>query len=98
MEQSGQVMRRPSDDLIQRATTEPPLTTRAAIRGLAVAKFPQLILAAQWDYIIFQGTKGPLKISLMDLFSRERLNELRAILIEAKSPDDLERFASIGGE
>ena len=38
---------------VQRAVTEPPTDTRAWFRGTCLARFPEDVVAASWDSVIF---------------------------------------------
>ena len=44
-----------------RATTEPPETTRAYFRGRCLAKWPEDIVAANWDSLVFDVGDDPLR-------------------------------------
>jgi proteasome accessory factor A len=48
-------------DEAQRAMTEPPTTTRAYFRGTCLAKFPDDIVAANWDSLVFDIGRDPLR-------------------------------------
>jgi proteasome accessory factor A len=55
------------DDDVRRATTEPPSTTRAYFRGRCLAKFPDDIVAANWDSLVFDIGRDPLRrVPMMD--------------------------------
>lgn len=43
------------------AMTEPPTTTRAYFRGRCLAKFPADIVAANWDSLVFDVGRDPLR-------------------------------------
>ena len=43
------------------AMTEPPTTTRAYFRGRCLAKYPDEIVAANWDSIVFDVGRDPLR-------------------------------------
>ena len=43
------------------AMTDPPTTTRAYFRGRCLAKFPDDIVAANWDSLVFDIGRDPLK-------------------------------------
>jgi Pup amidohydrolase len=49
------------DHAVQRATTEPPDTTRAYFRGRCLAKFPGDVVAANWDSMVFDVGRDPLR-------------------------------------
>ncbi|MDO5503188.1 MAG: proteasome accessory factor PafA2 family protein, partial [Actinomycetia bacterium] len=42
-----------SPEEVQRAVTAPPEDTRAYFRGMSVARFPENVVAASWDSVIF---------------------------------------------
>ena len=42
-------------------TTEPPTSTRAYFRGRCLAKYPDEIVAANWDSIVFDVGREPLR-------------------------------------
>jgi len=46
---------------VQRATDTPPETTRAYFRGMCLKKWPAEVVAANWDSIVFDIGKDPLK-------------------------------------
>lgn len=46
---------------VQRATDMPPETTRAYFRGMCLKKWPAEVVAANWDSIVFDIGKDPLK-------------------------------------
>jgi proteasome accessory factor A len=48
------------DDVV-RAITEPPTTTRAYFRGRCLAKYADEIVAANWDSIVFDVGRDPLR-------------------------------------
>ncbi|MGZ4964436.1 MAG: proteasome accessory factor PafA2 family protein, partial [Limisphaerales bacterium] len=72
---------------------EPPRTTRAYIRGRCIQKFSQYVVSAQWDHVTLQGSSGPLKISLLNVFTPEELAVFALVVDAAKTPDDLQKIA-----
>ena len=48
-------------DEVARAMTEPPTTTRAYFRGRCLAKYPDDIVAANWDSLVFDVGRDPLR-------------------------------------
>nr|MBA3287682.1 proteasome accessory factor PafA2 family protein [Acidimicrobiia bacterium] len=46
---------------VVRAMTEPPTTTRAYFRGRCLAKYPGEIVAANWDSMVFDVGREPLR-------------------------------------
>jgi proteasome accessory factor PafA2 len=49
------------DDEVARAVTEPPTSTRAYFRGRCLAKYADEIVAANWDSIVFDVGREPLR-------------------------------------
>ena len=49
------------DDEARRAMTEPPDTTRAYFRGRCLATWPDRVVAANWDSIVFDIGREPLR-------------------------------------
>jgi proteasome accessory factor A len=58
---SGDMVRLFSDDQIERAATQPPERTRAYFRGRCVERFPDDVVAANWDSIIFDVGRETLR-------------------------------------
>ena len=50
-----------SADEVSRAMTEPPSTTRAYFRGRCLQKFPDDVVAANWDSLVFDIGRDPLR-------------------------------------
>ncbi len=48
-------------DDVTRAITEPPTSTRAYFRGRCLAKYPDEIVAANWDSMVFDIGREPLR-------------------------------------
>ena len=46
---------------VESAITEPPTTTRAYFRGRCLQKFPDDIVAANWDSMVFDVGRDPLR-------------------------------------
>jgi proteasome accessory factor A len=95
LEQSGSILGVPPDAAVRRAISEPPHTTRAYIRGRCIQKFSAAVIAAQWDHVTLQGARGPLKVSLLDVFTPEEVMACAKVVDAAKSPDDLESIAEL---
>jgi hypothetical protein len=93
LEQAGQIQGVPEEGLVRRAISEPPRTTRAYVRGRCIQKFSQFVVSAQWDHVTLQGTNGPLKISLLNVFTPEELAAYAKVVDAAKTPDDLASIA-----
>jgi len=55
------------DDIIREAVHKPPRTTRAYFRGECVKRYPDQIVAANWDSVVFDVGQGPLRrVPMMD--------------------------------
>ena len=50
-----------ADDEVSRAMFEPPADTRAFFRGRVLAKWPEQVVAANWDSIVFDVGRDPLR-------------------------------------
>jgi proteasome accessory factor A len=50
-----------SADDVTHSMTEPPDTTRAYFRGRCLAKWPNDIVAANWDSLVFDVGRDPLR-------------------------------------
>jgi proteasome accessory factor A len=54
-------------DEVREAVHNPPTSTRAYFRGQCVARFPEQIVAANWDCVVFDVGSGPLqRVPMMD--------------------------------
>lgn len=93
LEQAGSILGVPDEAAVRRAISEPPRTTRAYIRGRCIQKFSAAVISAQWDHITLQGANGPLKISLLDVFTQDQVTAFAKVVDAAKSPDDLQAIA-----
>ncbi len=94
LEQSGAMRLVVPDSISSDAMHQPPATTRASIRGKCVQKFGADVTAAQWDHVVLKTSRGPLKISLLDLFAPEDIRRYNAVMDAARSPDDLQTLAT----
>ncbi len=95
LEQSGAFENVPAEGAVRAAICGPPLTTRALIRGKCVQKFCDAIISAQWDHVTLTGELGPIKISLLDLFSPMQISHYAQIIDRAQTPEDL-RVLAVG--
>jgi proteasome accessory factor A len=54
-------------EAVREAVHNPPASTRAYFRGQCVARFPEQIVAANWDCVVFDLGSGPLqRVPMMD--------------------------------
>ena len=76
-------------DIVREAVHNPPETTRAYFRGQCVARYPDQIVAANWDSVVFDLGEGPLRrVPMLDPLRGTR--ELTAELLETSpTADDL---------
>jgi proteasome accessory factor A len=95
LEQSGAMMRGVSPALVERAVRNPPISTRAYIRGRCIQKFASSVIAAQWDHITLEGENGPIKISLLDLFAPQEIMHYCRAVDAAQKPEDLRVLVSV---
>ncbi len=73
-----------SDDEAREAVHDPPPSTRAFFRGQCVARFPDEIVAANWDSVVFDLGEGPLqRVPMMDPL--RGTHELTAELLETSA-------------
>jgi len=95
LEQSGAFQGIPMESDVRHAMNEAPQTTRAAIRGGCIRKFPSAVLSAQWDHVTLQTQTGVWKISLLDLFAESEVLRYRASIEQASSPDELRMLLNL---
>jgi len=95
LQQSGSMTSAAGDAAGRLAMTQPPSSTRAAVRGMLVRKFSESMLAAQWDHVILSGKSRPIKISLLDLFQPARIQHLCERIESASEPEDLRDLDAI---
>ena len=82
-----QVIVKPSD--AERAVTQPPESTRAYFRGTCLQRWPESVVAANWDSVVFDTKDEALtRIPMMEpLRGTRRLTE--GLFAKAKTPADL---------
>jgi len=68
LEAEGKMQRTVDEAAIQKAIEDPPLSTRAGVRGLCVQKFLPEIDRIQWERISFKGTTRDRDLLLDRLF------------------------------
>ena len=61
LEKRGRLRRLFTDDEVEAATVVPPSGTRAYFRGRCVAQYPQSLVAANWDSLVFDTGESSLK-------------------------------------
>jgi proteasome accessory factor PafA2 len=82
------------DDVLA-STTEPPTTTRAYFRGRCLAKYPEEIVAANWDSIVFDVGREPLRrVPMMEPLRGTADHVARLIDESDRAVELLERLGS----
>lgn len=80
LERSGEVERIVTDQEIDLAIDEPPVDTRAYLRGMCLKKFRQQVFSVNWDSLAFTLDEGDIKrISLEDPFQGTKAQIAEAI-------------------
>ena len=78
-----------SKEAIVEATTMPPRTTRAWFRGSCLARFPQEVVSANWDSLVFDLGSDPLRrVPMMDPL-RGTAEHTEQLLREVRSAQEL---------
>ena len=87
--QAGTIERLLTEEEIEQAVSQPPHDTRAYFRGECLRRWPQSIVAANWDSIVFDVGSGSLqRVPMMDpLKGTRRLVE--ALLNSCETPIEL---------
>jgi Pup amidohydrolase len=76
-------------DDVRSAMTEPPTTTRAYFRGRCLAKWPDDIVAANWDSLVFDIGREPLRrIPMMEPL-RGTAASVATLIDESTTPAEL---------
>jgi proteasome accessory factor A len=76
-------------DAVRRAMTEPPTTTRAYFRGRCLAKWPAEIVAANWDSLVFDIGRDPLRRVPMMEPLRGTADHVASLIDQSDSAADL---------
>ncbi|MGI9053429.1 MAG: depupylase/deamidase Dop [Ilumatobacteraceae bacterium] len=84
-----------AQDDVDLAITEPPTSTRAYFRGRCLAKYPDEIVAANWDSIVFDVGREPLRRVPMMEPLRGTAEHVASLIDESDSAVELlERLGS----
>ena len=78
-----------SDDDVRTAMTEPPTTTRAYFRGRCLQKWPNDIVAANWDSMVFDIGRDPLRRVPMMEPLRGTADHVAALLDDCDTASEL---------
>jgi proteasome accessory factor A len=76
LEEADAVERIASEDEITQAIQDPPRDTRAYFRGMCLQRYPEDIVSASWDSVLFDLKDGPLK----KIFMLEPLRGTEALI------------------
>jgi proteasome accessory factor A len=67
----------------------PPPTTRAYFRGRCLAKWPEAVVAANWDSMVFEVGRGPLRRVPMLEPLRGTAESVARLIDESDTPAEL---------
>jgi len=73
---------------IERALTEPPTGTRAAVRGDVLRRFGEDISAVEWDRVVFRRNGYDVTLRFDDVVGPE-VDRLGRLVSEAKTLEEL---------
>ncbi len=76
-------------DAVERAVTDPPTSTRAFFRGRCLQKWPDEIVAANWDSLVFDVGGDPLRRVPMMEPSRGTAEHVGTLIDECETAADL---------
>jgi proteasome accessory factor A len=78
-----------TDDAVNEAVTEPPRKTRAWFRGRCLAKWPDAVVTANWDSLVFDLGTDPLRrVPMMDPL-KGTADHTASLLEACENPKDL---------
>jgi proteasome accessory factor A len=89
LEEAEAVERIVTDDEIAKAIYDPPKDTRAYFRGMCLQRYPEEIVSASWDSVIFDLKEGPLKKIFMLEPLRGTEAHVRQLLTESPTASAL---------
>ncbi len=93
--QAGRMERLFTDEQIARATAEPPERTRAYFRGRCLERFPEAVVAANWDSLVLDVGEAALRrVPMMDPLRGGR-EQVADLIDRSASAADLVR--ALGG-
>lgn len=91
LEQAGEMIRLTTDDAVESAKTQPPISTRAAIRGSLVEKFTENIGAIGWSKAILRTEKDSWLVDMDEYLTPETVAPVVARLETASTVEELLR-------
>jgi proteasome accessory factor A len=74
---------------VMRAMSEPPTTTRAYFRGRCLQRWPNAVVAANWDSMVFDIGRDPLRRVPMLEPLRGTAGHVGRLIDESDNPADL---------
>jgi proteasome accessory factor A len=86
---AGKIERLVEDSAIEHAITQPPDSTRAYFRGQCLARFPDAVVAANWDSLILDVGSDPLRRVPMMEPTRGTRAAVEDLFARSGSPADL---------
>ncbi len=92
----GNLRRLFTDSQVEAAAAEPPARTRAYFRGRCVAQYPESLVAANWDSLVFDIGEETLK--RLPMMEPLRGTEARVGRVLAEAEDAAHLIRLIGGE
>ena len=94
LEAAGGMRGVPDEREVQRAVHDAP-RTRAAVRGGVIQRFPDAVVAAQWDHVIVKDEQGKFRIDLTRMFSPSVIESALAVVQNATAPKDLRKLLNV---
>ena len=94
LEAAGGMRGVPDERDVQRAVHEAP-RTRAAVRGGVIQRFPDAVVAAQWDHVILKDDQGMFRIDLTRMFAPAVIESAMAVVQNATAPKDLRKLLNV---
>ncbi|AWB84003.1 depupylase/deamidase Dop [Corynebacterium liangguodongii] len=85
---TGRMKTLASPDAIARAAAHPPEDSRAYLRGMLSTRFGERVLASNWQSVLLETERGPVRLQLDDVnrFGRAEVGEL---IEKARSVDEV---------
>ena len=74
---------------VHTAMTTPPSDTRAYFRGRCLAKWPEAVVAANWDSMVFDVGRDPLRRVPMMEPLRGTAESVQRLIDESSTPAEL---------
>lgn len=88
MDQKALRLPYPMEDICHGRLT-PPMTTRAAVRGLCIERFGASVELTQWDHVTLRAGDKRLELDLRNLFDPQLIRQSLKVINSAQTVDDL---------